>query len=714
MEALRLQDAAYVRNRYAQLQESKLQSDQDCHIPSAGECVSEREVSDEERQELERWRIVQRAKALDAKGPMPQLQRKLIVLQDVLEQLYAPKGADRRITSPSNSALKRLETGDPDAPVALKELPVSTQVALQMFFRMCQSLREPTKVAANCRLSVQIASKLPTILTSMPSCVLSPGLADDGSLESEDGGNVWSVFYQLFRLFEELLGLNDAVGDRTTVCLSASDRATVIIAYVALSLKWGRLGYLIKGVRLLLESEDELNGARFEPLWPLLRDLAATAVERPQVAFGEEEQPCGYLMSFGKGDHGKLGHGQCVHVSCQEGNCTENKTAPTMIAATRDVLFRKIDSLSTHSIAITAKGEAMAWGNGDKYRLGHGSSAKEYTPRTIEFLGLKGRVRDLACGLGHTLARMESGELFAWGNGSNGRLGLGDMNDRSSPAKVVVPASPEKQEPGKEESMLDASTPVRFRHIFCGASHSLGLSWDGRAYAWGKNNQGQCGHGHTNDQLTIQEIESFRDSGGGEEDECVVFAAGGWEHTLFCTDSGRVYSCGCGYKDSRRAGIPPVLGHGDCDRRLKPTLVQALEDVREEIVKVACGWDHSLAVSSSGRVYTWGSGTNGKLGHGDEESFDIPTPIRSMEGDEVVGRLYHGARRSGDKQDLLAVASAISQEAACALKMGFGMFYPTGSSRCNLLWEVLDDCKLDVPSMRTIILSDQLCQVSKC
>ncbi|KAG1708182.1 hypothetical protein DVH05_024865 [Phytophthora capsici] len=267
----------------------------------------------------------------------------------------------------------------------------------------------------------------------------------------------------------------------------------------------------------------------------------------------------------------------------------------------------------------------MAWGNGDKYRLGHGSSAKEYTPRTIEFLSLKGRVQDLACGLGHTLALMESGELYTWGNGSNGRLGLGDINDRSSPTKVSIPTC------SQIEGASDA--PVCFRHIFCGASHSLGISWDGRAYAWGKNNQGQCGHGHTNDQWTIQEIESFHDNKG--EEECVTYAAGGWEHTLFCTASGRVYSCGCGYKDSRRAGIPPVLGHGDCDRRLKPSLVQTLDDAREEMTKVACGWDHSLAVSATGKVYTWGSGTNGKLGHGDEESFDIPTLVRSMEGKRV-------------------------------------------------------------------------------
>lgn len=90
------------------------------------------------------------------------------------------------------------------------------------------------------------------------------------------------------------------------------------------------------------------------------------------------------LMSFGKGDHGKLGHGSCTHTGCADGRCTENKTTPVVVEATRDVTFRKIDSLSTHSVAITMNGELMSWGNGDKYRLGHGDAAKEYAPRLVE------------------------------------------------------------------------------------------------------------------------------------------------------------------------------------------------------------------------------------------------------------------------------------------------------------------------------------------
>ncbi|GAB9466579.1 hypothetical protein Gpo141_00003950 [Globisporangium polare] len=279
----------------------------------------------------------------------------------------------------------------------------------------------------------------------------------------------------------------------------------------------------------------------------------------------------------------------------------------------------------------------MAWGNGDKYRLGHGTAAKEYTPRAIESLSMKSggvRVVDISCGLGHTIALMETGELYSWGNGSNGRLGLGDTTDRATPTKILVSELLHSSEL-TQASATSGKSPRRgaqlFCHVYCGASHSLAIGFDGRAYAWGKNNQGQCGHGHTNDQLTIQEVKFFREEVG----EDIVHAAGGWEHTLFCSASGRVYSAGCGYKDSRRTGIPPVLGHGDCERRIKPTAVQFFIDNNDEVMKVACGWDHSLAVTATGLVYSWGSGTNGKLGHGDEENCDVPTLISGMEGKRV-------------------------------------------------------------------------------
>lgn len=66
-------------------------------------------------------------------------------------------------------------------------------------------------------------------------------------------------------------------------------------------------------------------------------------------------------------------------------------------------------------------------------------------------------------------------KVFSWGNGKNGRLGLGDTRDRSSACHIK------------------ALQGIEIEAVFCGVSHSLAVCSIGKSYAWGKNNCGQCG-----------------------------------------------------------------------------------------------------------------------------------------------------------------------------------------------------------------------------
>ena len=67
-------------------------------------------------------------------------------------------------------------------------------------------------------------------------------------------------------------------------------------------------------------------------------------------------------------------------------------------------------------------------------------------------------------------------QVLSWGNGANGRLGLGDTRDQAI-AKPIT--------------KLQEFDIIR---VFCGVSHSLAVSSSGKAYSWGKNTNGQCGH----------------------------------------------------------------------------------------------------------------------------------------------------------------------------------------------------------------------------
>jgi alpha-tubulin suppressor-like RCC1 family protein len=59
------------------------------------------------------------------------------------------------------------------------------------------------------------------------------------------------------------------------------------------------------------------------------------------------------------------------------------------------------------------------------------------------------------------------------------------------------------------------------------------------------------------------------------------------------------------------------LGVGKGDDRPLPVGVTALAD--EPIAQAACGWRHTTVVSVAGKVYSWGRGCCGQLGHGDLE-----------------------------------------------------------------------------------------------
>jgi hypothetical protein len=95
-----------------------------------------------------------------------------------------------------------------------------------------------------------------------------------------------------------------------------------------------------------------------------------------------------------------------------------------------------------------------------------------------------------------------------------------------------------------------------------------------------------------------------------------------------CTDDGRVYSFG--------SGIGGRLGHGSSEDKLTPKLIQQVQLEGKFVVQVACGWLCSMALTSDGRLYTWGKGESGCLGHGSELSSAVPSVVESLMDYKVV------------------------------------------------------------------------------
>ncbi|KAG8459793.1 hypothetical protein KFE25_014356 [Diacronema lutheri] len=90
----------------------------------------------------------------------------------------------------------------------------------------------------------------------------------------------------------------------------------------------------------------------------------------------------------------------------------------------------------------------------------------------------------------------------------------------------------------------------------------------------------------------------------GLSNVCVRTVSAGRAHTLVVSSRGRLYSFG--------HGADGKLGHGDLRMRPAPKLVQALEHVC--IVGAAAGSAHSLALSDDGRVFAFGRALSVGLG----------------------------------------------------------------------------------------------------
>ena len=212
----------------------------------------------------------------------------------------------------------------------------------------------------------------------------------------------------------------------------------------------------------------------------------------------------------------------------------------------------------------------------------------------------------------HTVAIDTNGVCYVWGRNENGQLGLGNTVNRYNPTKLAVPTG---------EKLSGAAL---------GSQHTILWTTRGHAFAMGANQCGQLGIGKKKkgDVLTPYEIASF-------VDKRIISAGCGREFSIAVDSFGGVYAMGCPQYGQ--------LGNGTegetLERAGKITYANEMEPVEivgdlalsrtagSRIVKVACGANHSMAMDTDGRVYTWGFGGYGRLGHGDVKNALEPRAV---------------------------------------------------------------------------------------
>ncbi len=184
---------------------------------------------------------------------------------------------------------------------------------------------------------------------------------------------------------------------------------------------------------------------------------------------------------------------------------------------------------------------------------------------------------------------------------------------------------------------------------------------------WGVGKRGQLGHAVRAD---VRHPTRLRYGMGYRPSLRIVqVAAGGGlvrvAHTLLLTSTGRVLSFGTGQYGALGHGYNAAKQLPDC---LKPTFIEALSQVT--CTSVAAGELHSAAITVDGDVYTWGDGFCGQLGHGDKRPITVPKQVTTGGlDDECISNITCGSRHT----------IAITEDGEC-YTWGLGHFGVLGRS----------------------------------
>jgi alpha-tubulin suppressor-like RCC1 family protein len=190
--------------------------------------------------------------------------------------------------------------------------------------------------------------------------------------------------------------------------------------------------------------------------------------------------------------------------------------------------------------------------------------------------------------------------LWAWGENRSGQLGVGfESASERTPMTAPVPAG--------EAGWLTVAG---------GGFHALGISDEGRLYAWGNNAWGQLGVGITNSgQPTAGLVEA--PSGAGH---WTAVAAGYW-HSLGLAANGQLYTWGQG-----RYGELGYSGEGTYYFSARPSIVGRPANVNRWTA-IFAGQGFSLGIGDDGALYAWGYNSFGQLGIGRPENQTLPVKV---------------------------------------------------------------------------------------
>ena len=242
----------------------------------------------------------------------------------------------------------------------------------------------------------------------------------------------------------------------------------------------------------------------------------------------------------------------------------------------------------------------FAWGSGSQGKLGQGNTTTYSSPVQI------GSLTDWAvvsAGRDFTMFVKNDGTLWSVGYNYWGALGQGTAGDSGENLN------------GTKSSPAQIGSLTTWEKVAAGHHFAVALKTDGTIWSWGRNVYGQLGHGDTSNLSSPVQV-----GGLTTWKEIAV----GQYYTLAVKTDGTLWSWGRNNTGSAPYG--GFLGDGTTTTRSSPVQVGSLTDWDT----VECGPEISMAIKTNGTLWAWGVNGAGNLGDGSTSQRKSPVQIGAL------------------------------------------------------------------------------------
>ena len=326
----------------------------------------------------------------------------------------------------------------------------------------------------------------------------------------------------------------------------------------------------------------------------------------------------GTLWALGANQYGEIG----VNAN------TEKVDVPVQIPLPLPVVQVQIGGM--HAEALLSDGTVWAWGSNSNNALANGErdlKGNERIDTPAQVKNLKNVKRLIAT----SVAEKQDGTVWTWGSVYL-TFYKGSMNITKEPVQaywdtigVLAPDAFVKPKPYNpaDVTLLPSQAAKAARNydnvaIAAGWDTSLALKSDGTVWQWSINGYSQS------DLSTAILAETPVQVPGLTNIKAISIS---WKHALALKSDGTVWQWGinedskCSIRQYQCLGTSKV-----------PTQVPNLTDV----VQIAAGTEHMLALKSDGSVWAWGLNDKGQLGYGTTTSSATPVQVSGLSNVESI------------------------------------------------------------------------------